>query len=63
MTTSKQLLQHLSETMLSLKSRKISVDEAKAQASLVKQANNLLRYDLDLDKFNHKISSEQKKEA
>ena len=49
--------------MLSLKSRKISVDEAKAQASLVKQANNLLRYDLDLDKFNHKISSEQKKEA
>lgn len=49
--------------MLSLKGRKISVDEAKAQASLVKQSNNLLRYDLDLDKFNHKINAEAGKES
>lgn len=30
-----------------LKSNSISVEEAKAQANLIKQSNNLLKYELD----------------
>jgi hypothetical protein len=33
--------------MMLLKSKAISVDEAKEQANLIKQSNNLLRYELD----------------
>ena len=33
--------------MISLKTKAISVEEAKAQASLLKQSNNLLKYELD----------------
>lgn len=30
-----------------LKAKAISIEEAKAQANLIKQSNNLLRYELD----------------
>jgi hypothetical protein len=33
--------------MMLLKSKAISVEEAKAQANLLKQSNNILRYELD----------------
>jgi hypothetical protein len=33
--------------MLLLKAKAISVEEAKAQANLLKQSNNILRYELD----------------
>jgi hypothetical protein len=33
--------------MMLLKSKVISVEEAKAQANLLKQSNNILRYELD----------------
>jgi hypothetical protein len=36
----------------------MSVEEAKAHASLVKQSNNLLRYDLDVKKFEYKLKTE-----
>lgn len=49
--TTKGLLGHLADTMLRLEQKKINVEEAKAQASLVKQSNNLLRYELDKKKF------------
>jgi len=58
MTNSKQLLDHLSNTMEKLDKKRITVDEAKAQASLVKQSNNLLRYNLDVEKFKVKLKSE-----
>ncbi len=44
---SKSMLAHLAETSRLLASNEIGVDKAKAQATLVKQANNLLRYELD----------------
>lgn len=43
----KELLRHSFDTMMMLKSKAIDVDEAKAQAGLLKQANNLLRYEID----------------
>jgi hypothetical protein len=33
--------------MMLLKAKAISVEEAKAQANLIKQSNNLIRYELD----------------
>ena len=44
---SKSLLQHAFNTMQLLKSKEISVEDAKAQANLLKQSNNLLKYELD----------------
>jgi hypothetical protein len=44
---SKELLKHAFNTMMLLKSKAISVEEAKAQGNLIKQSNNLLRYELD----------------
>lgn len=44
---SKELLKHAFNTMMLLKSKSISVEEAKAQANLLKQSNNILRYELD----------------
>jgi len=44
---SKELLRHAFDTMMLLKSNAINVDEAKAQASLLKQSNNILKYELD----------------
>jgi len=44
---SKQLLKHSFDTMMLLKAKAINVDEAKAQSNLLKQANNLLKYELE----------------
>ena len=46
-TNSKELLKHAFNTMMLLKGKAISVEEAKAQAQLLKQSNNVLRYELD----------------
>jgi len=43
----KELLKHAFDMMMLLKSKAISVEEAKAQSNLIKQSNNLLRYELD----------------
>lgn len=43
----KELLKHSFNVMMLLKSKAISVEEAKAQSNLLKQSNNLLRYELD----------------
>jgi hypothetical protein len=43
----KELLKHAFNIMNLLNVKAVSVEEAKAQANLVKQANNLLRYELD----------------
>jgi hypothetical protein len=44
---SKGLLQHAVEIMQLLKTNSISVEDAKAHANLLKQSNNILRYELD----------------
>lgn len=44
---SKELFKHSFDLMQLLKQKAISVEEAKAQANLLKQANNILRYELD----------------
>ena len=44
---SKALLKHAFETMQHLKNNKGDVDYAKAQANLLKQSNNILKYELD----------------
>lgn len=44
---SKELLRHSFDMMMMLKSKVIDVEEAKAQANLLKQSNNLLKYELD----------------
>jgi UDP-N-acetylglucosamine pyrophosphorylase len=43
----KELLNHAFTVMKLLKSGTLSVDEAKAQANLLKQSNNILKYELD----------------
>jgi hypothetical protein len=45
--TTKELLRHSFDTMMLLKSKAINTEEAKAQANLLKQSNNLLKYELD----------------
>ena len=45
--TTKGLLKHTFEMMVKLKEKKISVEDAKAQANLIKQANNVFKYELD----------------
>lgn len=45
--TTAELLKHTFNTMMLLKSKAITVEEAKAQANLIKQSNNILRYELD----------------
>ena len=44
---SKSLFNFVCEQMELLSTDKITVEEAKAQANLCKQANNLLKYELD----------------
>ena len=44
---SKELLRHSFDMMLLLKQKAITVEEAKAHGNLLKQANNILRYELD----------------
>ena len=43
----KELFKHSFDLMKLLKSKAITVEEAKAQANLLKQSNNILRYELD----------------
>lgn len=45
--SSRGIFKHLCQQMDRLAKQAISVEEAKAQANLSKQANNLLRYELD----------------
>lgn len=45
--SNQELFAHVCTQMDLLARKKISVDDAKAQAGLAKQANNLLRYELD----------------
>lgn len=45
--STKELLKHTFNMMMLLKAKAISVEEAKAQANLIKQSNNLLKYELD----------------
>lgn len=45
--SSKELLKHSFNMMMLLKQKLVSVEEVKAHANLLKQANNLLRYELD----------------
>jgi hypothetical protein len=54
-STNKDLFRHICEQMEKLAAKKISVDEAKGQAALAKQANNLLRYELDRVKTEMKV--------
>lgn len=49
--TTKGLFDHLCRQMELLSNKEIELEEAKQQANLVKQANNVLRYELDLKKF------------
>lgn len=46
-STSKSIFEHLCNQMDKLNSKVISVEEAKAQANLAKQANNITKYELD----------------
>jgi hypothetical protein len=58
----KNIFAHLCDQMDKLNAKVISVEEAKAQANLSKQANNLLKYELDkavaIAKFGDKIDIE-----
>jgi hypothetical protein len=44
---SKELFTHAFSVMKLLSAKGISVEEAKAQSNLLKQSNNILRYELD----------------
>ena len=46
-SSSKAIFGHLCDQMHKLNAKIISVEEAKAQSNLAKQANNVLRYELD----------------
>lgn len=43
----KELFSFVCDQMSKLDKKEIDVEQAKAQANLVKQANNLLKYELD----------------
>ena len=45
--SSKAIFEHLCDQMHKLNAKSISVEEAKAQSNLAKQANNVLKYELD----------------
>jgi hypothetical protein len=47
MNSTKNLLAFAFQTMQALREKTISIEDAKAQANLIKQANNLFRYELD----------------
>jgi len=46
--SSKAIFNHLCDQMAKLNSKLISVEEAKAQSNLAKQANNIMKYELDV---------------
>ena len=45
--TTKELFKHSFDMMMLLKQKAITVEDAKAQSNLLKQSNNILRYELD----------------
>lgn len=45
--TTKELLSHAFNMMQLLKQKAISVEEAKEHSNLLKQSNNILKYELD----------------
>lgn len=45
--SAKTIFMHLCDQMDKLNSKLISVEEVKAQSNLAKQANNVLKYELD----------------
>jgi hypothetical protein len=45
--TNKDLLQHAVRVMNDLHNKRIAVEDAKAHANLLKQSNNIMRYELD----------------
>lgn len=45
--SSKAIFEHLCDQMSKLNAKVINIEEAKAQSNLAKQANNLLKYELD----------------
>ena len=47
MNRSKLLFDHLLNQMTQLKNKEITVEEAKEQANLARQANNTLNYELE----------------
>ena len=53
--SSENIFKHLCDQMDKLNAKVISVDEAKAQAGLAKQANNLLRHEIDRATFIEKF--------
>ncbi|MEA3464272.1 MAG: hypothetical protein U9R14_04340 [Patescibacteria group bacterium] len=53
---SKSLFSHICDQMEKLNSNEIDVQTAREQANLVKQANNLLKYELDRAKTQLKLS-------
>lgn len=56
----KTLLSFAFGLMNKLDNSEIDVDTAKAQGSLIKQANNILRYELDRSKTQMKIEEHNK---
>ena len=46
----KELFSHTFDMLKLLKAKAITPDEAKEHANLIKQANNLLKYELDREK-------------
>lgn len=56
--SSQNIFRHLCDQMDKLNAKVISVEEAKAQANLSKQANNVLRYELDRASFIAKNGSD-----
>lgn len=56
---SKIIFIHILDCMKDLKEDKITVEQAKAHAGLAKQANNILKHELDraktLDKYDRKF--------
>lgn len=54
---SKELLRHAFDVMHLLKSKAIDVEEAKGHANLLKQANNILKYELDRAVANEKYEN------
>ena len=56
----KSLLCFIYDQMEKLNEGTVTVDEAKAQANLAKQANNIMRYELDLVKTKMKLKEHNK---
>lgn len=57
---SKSLFAFVCEQMRKLDSKESTVEEAKAQAHLAKQANNILKYELDRANTEMKLRSQNK---